>query len=79
MIEQLISLWIFIAFLGAVITSFNAPPDDDFKRSSGHFFTWIFFPLIFSITMIISLIKWKDLLTPLYHYLFKIVKNESQK
>ena len=74
---DLIANWIFVAFVGAVITSFSAPVEEDFNRSTGHFFAWMFLPIIFPILSLVALIKWKNLFTPLYHYLFKVEVDDN--
>jgi len=56
MIITLINNWIIFATVGAIITSFFSDPKS-FSESSGHFFSWIFLPLLLIIFILIGLIK----------------------
>ena len=73
MVEIFINNWIIIGLLGAIITSFNAPPEDKLEKNIGHYVSWMFLPIFLPIIIIISLIKMNyDLLNQYYNYLLKI-------
>jgi len=73
-IYDLIGHWIFIAFIGAIITSFMSKPKD-FGDGTGHFFAWIFLPIIAPILFLIGVFKWDF---KLLKFMFKHIMNNSE-
>ena len=77
MVEELIYNWLIIAFIGAVITSFNAPMEEDCYKNFGHYMSWVLFPILFIVFSLISLIIW-DLKFLKFYYMY-LVKNDDDE
>jgi len=78
-IYKYLDIWIMVAFLGAVITSFNDAPGT-FEEGSVHFFSWMFLPIIAPIILIIGLFR-KDfkLINEFFIYIMKTKKEENDE
>jgi len=78
-IYKFLDIWIMVAFVGAVITSFNDAPGT-FEEGFGHFFSWMFLPIIVPIILIIGLFR-KDfkLIKEFFIYTMKTKKEENDE